>query len=116
MSVLWAILDHPDFAVALDDLCFDLTDLFVDKRGDLTIAADDLFAGFDNAVWAQRICHSRKAQRRFRFLPRLEDRFVRPFRNKRWIRFELIDRFDRIESAGRKVRQSFFKMFYRSHS
>src|SRR5687768_2784244 len=30
-TVDWTILDHPNLAVAFDNLCFDLTDLLVDE-------------------------------------------------------------------------------------
>src|SRR2546421_9365273 len=33
VAVDGAVLDHPDLAVALDDLCLDLADLLVDERG-----------------------------------------------------------------------------------
>jgi len=116
VSVFGAIFDHPDLAVTFDDLGFDLTNLFIDQRRDIAFAADDLFACFDHAVRAERICLAREAKSRLGFLPRLKDRFIRPFRYERGIWFELIDRSDGVERAGCDVGQSFLKMFYRSHS
>ncbi len=53
MAVRRAILDHPDLPVALDDLRLDLADLFIDKRRNLAIAADDRLARLDHAVRAK---------------------------------------------------------------
>src|SRR6185503_10902439 len=116
MTVLRAIFDHPDLTVAFDDLCFDLTDLFIDQRRNVTFTADDLFPRLDNAVWAERIGLPRKPKRRLGFLPRLEYRFVRPFGNERRIWLELIDRLNSFECAGGDIGQPFFEMFYWSHN
>ena len=61
MAVLGAIFDHQDLAIALDDLRFDLADLFVhqDFVGQLTV--NDLLADFGNALGTQRIGAARPA-------------------------------------------------------
>ena len=42
VTVDWTILDHPDLAIALDDLRFDLADLLVNQNADVFLAADEL--------------------------------------------------------------------------
>src|SRR5215213_437148 len=42
VAVLGAVLDHPDLAVALDDLSLDLADLLVDQEANIFLAADDI--------------------------------------------------------------------------
>jgi hypothetical protein len=69
MAVLRTILDHPHLSVTLDDLSFDLADLFVNERRNVALAAEDLFACLDHAVRAKRIGRPGKSQRRFRLLP-----------------------------------------------
>src|SRR5215218_3906718 len=67
VTVHRTIFDHPDFAVALDDLCFDLADFLVDENADVFLAADDSFACFDDAVgtegisraWPGRVRHTK---------------------------------------------------------
>jgi len=115
MPVLGAILDHPDLTVALDDLRFDLADLFIDEGRDLAIAAQDLLAGLDHTIRTKRIGLAREAERRLRLLPGFEDRLIGPFRDERFAGLELVDRLDGVERAGSDVGQSFFKIFYRSH-
>src|SRR5690606_32177213 len=116
MAVLRTILDHPYLAVAFDDLRFDLTDLFINKCRNVALARKYLFAGLDNAVRTQRIRLTRKTKRRLCFLPRFQKRLVRPLRNKRFIRLELIDRLDSFERAAGDIRQSLFKMLDWSHN
>ena len=105
-----AVLDHPDLPVTLDDLGFDLADLFVKQRRNIALAANDLLTSLDDAVRAERIGLTREAERRLRFLPRFEDRLVRPFRDERRIRFELVDRTDRVERSLGYVSKAFFKV------
>ena len=67
MAVHGTILDHPDLAIALDDLGFDLTDLLVNQDSAILLAADDRFARLDHAVRTQRIGLSRPTESRFVF-------------------------------------------------
>ena len=70
------ILDHPDFAVALDDLRLDLANFLIDQNTDVLLAADNRFARFDHAVWTKRISGARPAERRLALLPRFQQRLV----------------------------------------
>src|SRR2546422_11082504 len=55
LPVLGALLDHPDLAVALNDLGLDLAHLFLNEISPVLFAAQDLFAGFLDATRAERI-------------------------------------------------------------
>ena len=83
LAVLRTILDHPDLAIAFDDLGFDLADLLVEQLCPVRFAADDRFAGFLDALGAKRIGLARPTQRGFGLLPGLQQGLFRPFRSKR---------------------------------
>src|SRR5256885_7301987 len=85
MSVDWAILDHQDFAVALDDLRLDFTRPFVYQDAVVLLAIENLFADLRHAARAERIGLPRPAQGRFRLFTRLQQRLIRPFGCKRGI-------------------------------
>ena len=61
VTMFLAILDHEDFAVALDDLGFDLADLFVAEDFDRQLAIENLLADFGNTLRAQRVRGTRPA-------------------------------------------------------
>jgi hypothetical protein len=76
--VLGTVLDHPDLAVALDDVRLDLSDLLVEKRRPVLLPADDGRAGLADAGRTQRVGLSGPAQGRLGFLPRLLERLFGP--------------------------------------
>src|SRR6185369_415232 len=115
VAVGWTILDHPDFAVALDDLRFDFADLFIDQNADVFPTADDLFARFDNAVGTEGIGRSGPTQCWLTLLPRFQKGFVRPFWSKRRIGLVLIYRLNCVEKASRDEGQSSLRMLNRAH-
>src|ERR1700741_5580757 len=75
MAMGWTILDHPDFAIALNDLGFDFADLLVNKDADVFLAADDGFTCFDHAVGTEGIGRPWPAQGWLTFLPRFQKGF-----------------------------------------
>ena len=91
LAVDGAFLHHPDLAVALDDLRFDLADLLVHQVAPILLAADDRFARFFHAARAQRIGLPRPAECRLGLLPRLQQRLIRPLGREGWIRIVLVE-------------------------
>jgi len=71
MAVNWAILDHPNFAVALDDLRLDFADLFVHQVAPVLFAMNDGFARLFDAIGTERIGLSRPAESRLGLFPGL---------------------------------------------
>ena len=67
-----AFLHHQDLAVALDDIGFDLAQLFVLQDLDRQLAVDDLLADLGDALGAERIGLARPAQLRLLLLPALQ--------------------------------------------
>src|SRR5690349_7992356 len=100
MAVNRAILDHPDLAIALDDLRFDFADLFVHQVAPIFLAVDNGFTRFLDAIWTKRVRLPRPAERRLSLLPRLQERFVRPLRNERRIRVVLVEELNRVEGGA----------------
>src|SRR5579875_3492792 len=82
MPVLWAILDHPDLAIALNNLRFDLADRLLHQDAVVDLAVQDLFANLRDAARAQRIGLARPAERRLGLLVTLQQRFVGPLRRE----------------------------------
>ncbi len=48
--MLDAVLDHPDLAITLDDLGFDLADFFVHQNVDRKMAVENLLPYFRHAL------------------------------------------------------------------
>src|SRR5579884_595782 len=96
-----ALLDHPDLAVALDDLCFDLADFLVHEVAPILLPREDGFARFLHTPRAERISLPRPPQRWLGLFPGLQQRFFRPVWSKRWIGIELIEKLQSIESHAR---------------
>jgi hypothetical protein len=65
MSVDGAILDHQDFALALDDLRFYFARPFIQQDVVILFAVDNLLTNLRHTTRAQRIGLARPAQRRF---------------------------------------------------
>ena len=82
MAVVGTFLDHPDLAVALDDLSLDLADFSLTKvatsRSPLRICSRASITHFGQS---ESVC-TRKAKRRLRLLPRFQDRLVSPLRGE----------------------------------
>ena len=97
MAVNRAVLDHPDLAVTLDNLRFDLTDLFLHQVAPILLAMDDGFARFLDAIRTQRVGLPWPPEGWFRLFPRLEERFVRPLRSERRIRLVLVEELNGVE-------------------
>src|SRR6266478_2940865 len=66
-----AVLDHPDLAIALDNLRFDLADLLVHKVAPVLFAVNDGFASLFDAIRTERIGLPRPAEGRLGLLPGL---------------------------------------------
>ena len=98
VAVLGAILDHPDLAVALDDLGLNFADLFMHQVAPVLIAIDNGFARFLNAGWAERVCLAREAERWLGLFPGFQQRLVGPLRRDRRIRIALIEILNGIKS------------------
>ena len=53
VTVLWTVLDHPDFAIAFDDLGLDLADFFVHQDVNRQVAVENLLPYFRHAPWTE---------------------------------------------------------------
>ena len=97
VAVLGAILQHPDLAVALDDVGLDLAGLLGEQRAPVLIALDDPLARFADALRAERIGFARPAQRGLGLLMRLQERLVGPLGNERAALAVLVEELDAIK-------------------
>ena len=97
MAVDRAILEHPDLAVPLDDVRFDLAYLLVEEGLPIFLALDDLLARLLDALGAERIGLARPPQRRLALLPGFQKWLVRPPRSERRVRMELVEKLNRVE-------------------
>ncbi len=100
VPVLGTVLDHPDLAVALDDLGLDLAHFFVHQHVDRQVAVENLLPNFRHALGTKRIGRPRPAERRLRLFPGLEQRLVGPLGNRRRIRSNAIQAFKDCPRAG----------------
>ncbi len=91
VPVLFAVLHHPDLAVAFDDLRLDLAHLLVHQNVYRQMPVENLLPYFRHALRTKRIRRPRPAQRRLRLFPRLEQRLVRPLRSWRLIRSNAVE-------------------------
>jgi hypothetical protein len=82
VAVNGAVLHHQDLAVALEDSRLDLADLLVEENADVLLPVENRLPRFARAGGAQRVGLARPAERRFRFLVRLEERLIGPFRRE----------------------------------
>ena len=103
VAVQRAIFDHPDFAVALDDLGLNFADLLVHEVAPIFFAGDDGFAGFFHAGRAERVGLAREAERRLGLLPRFQQRLVRPLRSDRRIGIALVEVLNGVEGDRRAL-------------
>ena len=85
VAVNGAILDHQDFAVALDDLRFDFADLLIAEDFDRHFARNDFVADLRDAFGAERVGGAGPAEFRLFLFPRFQQGLVRPFRSERSI-------------------------------
>jgi hypothetical protein len=85
------ILDHPNFAITLDDLGLNFADFLVNQNANVLLSADNRFPGLDHAVRTKRIRGSRPTQGWLALLPGFQQGFVRPLRCKGWIWFVFIN-------------------------
>jgi hypothetical protein len=69
MTMHWTILNHPDLAVAFNDLRLDFTNLLINKDTDIFLSAQDCFTRLDHAVRAKRIGSPGPAKGRLALLP-----------------------------------------------
>src|SRR5262249_6007816 len=93
-----AVLEHPDLPIALDNLRFDLADLFMHEVAPIFLAGDNLVARFLDAARAERIRLARPAQGGLGLFPGLQERLIRPLRRygRIWIAFvEVLNRIER---------------------
>jgi len=97
VAVDGAVLHHPDLAVALDDLRFDLAHLLVQQILPILLAIDDGLAGFLDAARAKRVGLTRETQLRLSLLPGLQKRFLRPLRRERRPGIVLVEELNRVE-------------------
>ncbi len=100
VPVLGAVLDHPNFAVAFDDLGLDLADLFVHQNVDREMPVKNLLTYFRHAPGTQRIGGARPTEGRLRFFPGLEQGFFGPLRNRRLIGSNAVESFKNCPCAG----------------
>ena len=94
VAVERAVLHHPDLPVALDNLRFDLADLFVHQIAPILLAGNDRLARFFDARGTKRIRLPREAQRGLGLLPGFQQWLVRPPRRDRRIGIALVEELD----------------------
>src|SRR5208282_2607088 len=78
VPVLGAVLNHPDLAVAFDDLGLDLANFFAHQNIDWQVAVKNLLPNFRYALGTKRIGRARPAERRLRLFPGLEQGLIGP--------------------------------------
>src|SRR6185437_7209562 len=93
---------HPNLAIALDDLRFDLADFLVDEISPIFFATDDGFAGIFDATRTQRIRCARPAERRLALFPGFEQWLIRPFWREGWVRIALVEILNAVKSDCRR--------------
>jgi hypothetical protein len=69
MTMNRAILDHPDFVIALNDLSFDFANLLIDQDADVLLATENGLARLNHTIGAERIGSARPAECRLALLP-----------------------------------------------
>src|SRR6202167_3870547 len=89
--MLGAILDHENFAVALDDGGLDLADLLVEQDLVRQFAVHDLLANLRDAAWAERIGLARPAEWRLLLLVAFQQRLVGPGRGEGRVLVDLVE-------------------------
>src|SRR5882757_9254502 len=97
VAVQRAVFHHPDLAVALDDLRFNLANLLVHQVAPVFFTLDDGFARFFHAGRAERVCLAREAESGPGLFPRLQQWFIGPLRGDRRIRILLVEILNGIE-------------------
>src|SRR3984893_9341459 len=97
VAVLRTVFHHPDLAVALDDLRFDLADLLAHQIAPILFSGDDGFARFLHASGTERISLPWEPERGLGLFPRFEQRLIRPLRSYGRIRIALVEMLDRVE-------------------
>ncbi len=69
MPVNWTVLNHPNLAIALNDLSFNLSNLLIQENGNVLFTAENILSSLNDAVRTKRIGDSRPPQGRFSLLP-----------------------------------------------
>jgi hypothetical protein len=90
VAVFLTVLDHQDFAVALDDLGLDLADFLVEEDLVREQAVDDLLADFGDALRAKRVGGARPAERGAGLLVRFEQGLIGPVRGEGRVRLDAV--------------------------
>jgi hypothetical protein len=103
LAVNRAFLNHPNLAIALDNLRFDFADFLVDEIGPIFLAVNDQIARFADAIRTERVRGARPAESGLGLLPRLEQRLIRPLRSEGRIRFVLIEILNAVVRDGRRL-------------
>ena len=113
VAVLGAILDHEDLAIALDDLCFDFANFFIEQDFVGQLAVDDLLADLGDALGTERVGGARPAERRLFFLVALEEGLVAPFGREGLIGADAVEPLENYPSAPCRVNGGFLCVFDR---
>ena len=117
VAVDGAILHHQNLAVALENRRLDLADLLVEQNRDVLLAVEDRLARFAHADRTERVGLTRPPERRLRLLPRLQQRFVGPFRNEGRTRVDTVGRVEHVPRAvGRNAETLLDILDWRMHS
>src|SRR3989440_2040883 len=112
MTVLGAVLDHENLAVALDDLSFDLADFFIEQDLVGQFAVENLLADLRNTPRAKRVGATRPAQRWLRLLVRLKQWLVGPLGFGRRIGLHAVEAFKYRPCSGGSNGDCFLHIFY----
>src|SRR4029077_12793103 len=113
VTVLDAVLDHPDLAIAFDDLGLDLADFLVHQNVNRQMAVENLLPYFRHALGTKRISRARPAERRLRLFPRLEQGLIGPLRSRRRIRRNAVQAFKNCPCARGGNRHGLLNIFNR---
>src|SRR5471030_375540 len=113
MAVNRAVLDHQDFAIALDHLGLDLARFAVVEDIEGRLAVQNLLADLGDAARAQGIRLARPTQWGLGLFIGLEQRLIRPRRHKARILADPIEFFEGKPSCARSVCQGFLSILNR---
>ena len=94
VAVLGAVLDHEDFAVALDDLGLDFTHFFVEQDFMGQLAVEDLLTDLGDAFGAEGVGGAGPAEGRLLFLVALEEGLLGPLGGEGGVGADAIQAFE----------------------
>jgi len=112
MAMNGAVLHHQDLAVALQNGGLDFADLLGQQHVDVLFSVQNRLTRFTGAFGTERVSLPRPAQRRLRFLIRLEKRLLRPLRGERGVLMNLVQTVEDHPGAVGGDREALFDILH----